>query len=186
MNKETTKLFFDAISKQPFKMPSKGVAERISDALEKRDRKLVDNNHALDNEFRRGFLLAQEIVSDEIKNTPPVLTDKEVDELYQLEDELSKHIQQSGIPVLMETFIAWMDKRNEINHNRISQLESAISSPVNKGDAGGGEGCGQCKVLQGIIDLKEKERQEWADMCVKKQWSIESLQGQLDGYNHTT
>ena len=42
-----------------------------------------------------------------------------------------------------------------------------------------GEDCKQCKLLQQIVDLKEKERQQWADMCVKKQERIEYLEKQL-------
>ena len=33
------------------------------------------------------------------------------------------------------------------------------------------------KTLEGIIELKEKERKEWADMAIKKQARIEELEG---------
>ena len=33
------------------------------------------------------------------------------------------------------------------------------------------------KTLEGIVELKEKERKEWADMCIKKQARIEELEG---------
>lgn len=32
------------------------------------------------------------------------------------------------------------------------------------------------KQLNKVVDLKEKERKEWADTCMKKQSNIESLQ----------
>ena len=32
------------------------------------------------------------------------------------------------------------------------------------------------KTLEGIIELKEKERREWADMVIKKQARIEELE----------
>jgi len=37
------------------------------------------------------------------------------------------------------------------------------------------------KTLDGIIELKEKERNEWADMCIKKQARIEELENKLYG-----
>lgn len=36
------------------------------------------------------------------------------------------------------------------------------------------------KILEQVIDLKEKERKEWADMCIKKQWTIDSLENKLN------
>lgn len=32
------------------------------------------------------------------------------------------------------------------------------------------------KIFEQIIELKEKERKEWADMCIKKQARIEELE----------
>lgn len=32
------------------------------------------------------------------------------------------------------------------------------------------------KTLEGIIEMKEKQRREWADMCIKKQARIEELE----------
>ena len=32
------------------------------------------------------------------------------------------------------------------------------------------------KTLEAIVELKEKERREWADMCIKKQARIEQLE----------
>lgn len=74
MDNKTTQAIFNAIDGYEFKMP-KSIAERIFQALEDRDRKLVENNHSFDSEFRKGFLLAQDIVKLEIKNTPPDLSD---------------------------------------------------------------------------------------------------------------
>lgn len=35
------------------------------------------------------------------------------------------------------------------------------------------------KTLEGIIYLKENERREWADMCIKKQAQIEELENKI-------
>ena len=35
------------------------------------------------------------------------------------------------------------------------------------------------KTLESIVELKEKERMEWADMCIKKQAQIEELEKRL-------
>jgi len=35
------------------------------------------------------------------------------------------------------------------------------------------------KTLEGIVELKEKERKEWADMCIAKQRRIEELENPL-------
>jgi len=40
----------------------------------------------------------------------------------------------------------------------------------------------EIKKLNEIIDLKENERKEWADMCIKKQESIERLKNELSEY----
>jgi len=34
--------------------------------------------------------------------------------------------------------------------------------------------------LEGIIELKEKERKEWAEMCIKKQARIEQLEDRIE------
>ena len=36
------------------------------------------------------------------------------------------------------------------------------------------------QVLDGIIEIKENERKNWADMCIKKQARIEELENQLN------
>ena len=61
-----------------------------------------------------------------------VVAEKEVAELQELEDTLTTLIGDLGSDVISGVFLSWMDKRNEINNNRISQLEDIIKKAVEK------------------------------------------------------
>jgi hypothetical protein len=90
------------------------------------------------------------------------LTDKEVKEFQEIEDELTELIGKVGNAVLSALFLKWMEKRNELNHNRLTLLESAINkaiaSPLPVADTEGEKG----ELREGAVDAIRKETWEAA------------------------
>lgn len=89
-------------------------------------------------------------------------------DMKKLSDDFSEwyfSIKEDGKPPLAIQIMYWFSKRVRVN---IFEYDEEI------------------KKIEGLIELKEKERSQWADLAIKKQEKIESLLRQISGMKKDT